>query len=238
MQIPKLTQLSAVERRELFNYLRIAITHHSNRMEGTTLDYGETKRLLELGETAPNKTLSDHLVILGFADAFDEVVYQASSHQPITSSLIKDPHALLFRKAMAVAPDKVEKPIGAYRRDERRITGLDKSLSPPHQISNHLENLLFSSKVETLEDIAKFHIDFELIHPFADGNGRVGRLIMTYQSIQNDLIPPLIQNEHRQEYLASLLNVDDHTEFLYKAQQQSYQYLLDINEQTPKNLSP
>lgn len=60
MQIPKLTQLSAVERRELFNYLRIAITHHSNRMEGTTLDYGETKRLLELGETAPNKPLSDH----------------------------------------------------------------------------------------------------------------------------------------------------------------------------------
>lgn len=231
MKIPKLTELSTVDRRELFSYLRVAITHHSNRMEGTTLDYGETKRLLELGETAPNKPLSDHLVILGFADAFDEVVYQATSHQPITSSLIKDLHALLFRKALAVAPDKVEKPIGAYRRDERRITGLDKSLSPPLQISNHLENLLFSSKVETLEDIARFHINFELIHPFADGNGRVGRLIMTYQSIQNDLIPPLIQNEHRKEYLNSLRNVGNHTEFLYKAQQQSYQYLLDLNNQ-------
>lgn len=231
MDIPKLSDLSTPDRRELFSFLRVAITHHSNKMESTTLNYGETKRLLELGETAPNKPLSDQLVILGFADAFDEVVYQATSQKPITSTFIKDIHALLFRKALIVTPDKVEKTVGAYRRDERYITGLDKPLSSPLQISNHLENLLFSSKVETIEDIAKFHIDFELIHPFADGNGRVGRLIMIYQTIQNDLIPPLIQDEHRGNYLQSLHDSHNHAEFLKEAQYQSYQYLLDIHKQ-------
>jgi Fic family protein len=68
-------------------------------------------------------------------------------------------------------------------------------------ISNDIENLLYRIKSNDMNllDISDFHIQFERIHPFADGNGRVGRLIMAYQAIQNNIIPPLIENEHRDD---------------------------------------
>jgi Fic family protein len=68
-----------------------------------------------------------------------------------------------------------------------------------------------------LPAIAHFHISFERIHPFADGNGRVGRLLMTYQAIKNNYLPPLITNDHREEYLTSLNNIDEHTQFIEAA---------------------
>ena len=230
--LPKLSKLSASERRELFAYLRTAITHHSNAMEGVSLTYGETKRLLEEGITAPSKPLSDHLVTLGFANAFDEVVLESYAKQPLTSNFIKDLHATLFKAALAVCPDKISKPVGAYRTDERYITGLATALASPKQIANQLENLLFTNQPTDLEAIAAFHIDFELIHPFADGNGRVGRLIITYQSIQNDLIPPLIENEHRQDYLLSLDNPKSLEKFLSSGKYSEKTFFTYANDST------
>ena len=76
----------------------------------------------------------------------------------------------------------------------------------PHKISQEIENLLyrFPSNQLTLEQIAKFHALFERIHPFSDVNGRTGRLVMSFQCIQNDWIPPLIENENRSKYLECL----------------------------------
>ena len=72
----------------------------------------------------------------------------------------------------------------------------------------------FKSNSMSLEDIAEFHILFEKIHPFADGNGRVGRLLMAYQAIQNNIVPPLIINESRDEYLKVINDKNDLYEFL------------------------
>ncbi|PMC18232.1 Fic family protein [Oligella urethralis] len=236
--LPKLSELTSSERRELFAYLRTAITHHSNAMEGVSLTYGETKRLLEEGFTAPNKPLSDHLIILGFANAFDEVVLESYARQPLTTSFIKDLHATLFKTALAACPDKIDKPVGAYRTDERYIVGLSAPLASPRQISNQLENLLYVNQPKSMQDIAKFHIDFELIHPFADGNGRVGRLLITYQSIQNDLIPPLIENEHRKDYLNAISDPAALTDFLYEAQKQSYHFVEERHQQNKQDREP
>lgn len=213
----KLNELSLKQREELFRQLRISITHHSNAMEGTTLSYGETKELLELGHTAGHKPLGEQLVILGFAKAYDVIVREASNKENvIDSSFIKDIHAIMFEDALKISPQYVSKPIGAYRLDERYIKGVDVKLSLPHMISNDVENLLyrFSSNNMDLLDIAEFHILFERIHPFADGNGRVGRLIMAYQAIQNNIIPPLIENEQRNEYLKAINDKEQLCEFL------------------------
>jgi Fic family protein len=213
----KLNELSLKQREELFRQLRISITHHSNAIEGTTLSYGETKELLELGHTAGHKPLGEQLVILGFAKAYDVIVREATNpNNIIDSSFIKDIHAIMFEDAMQVAPEFVSKPIGAYRLDERYIKGVDIKLSLPHQISNDMENLLyrFKSNAMDLADIAEFHILFERIHPFADGNGRVGRLLMSYQAIQNNIVPPLIENESRDKYLKAINNKNDLLEFL------------------------
>ena len=213
----KLNNLSLKQREELFRQLRISITHHSNAMEGTTLSFGETKELLEHGNTAGDKPLHEQLVILGFAKAYDVIVREATNKENIIdSSFIKDIHAIMFEDALKVAPEYVSKPIGAYRLDDRYIKGIDIKLSAPNQISNDIENLLyrFNSNNMNLEDIAEFHILFERIHPFADGNGRVGRLLMAYQAIQNNIVPPLIENESRDEYLKAINDKGDLYEFL------------------------
>jgi len=213
----KLNELSIKQREELFRQLRISITYHSNAIEGTTLSFGETKELLELGHTAGHRPLGEQLVILGFAKTYDVIVRESTNpNNIIDSSFIKDIHAIMFEDALKVVPEFVSKPIGAYRLDERYIKGVDVKLSLPHQISNDIENLLyrFKSNAMSLADITEFHILFERIHPFADGNGRVGRLIMAYQAIQNNIVPPLIKNESRDEYLKAINNKDDLLEFL------------------------
>jgi len=213
----KLSELSLKQREELFRQLRISITHHSNAMEGTTLSFGETKELLEFGHTAGHKPLGEQLIILGFAKAYDVIIREASNRENVMdSSFIKDIHAIMFEDALKVAPNFVSKPIGAYRLDERYIKGVDVKLSLPHKISNDIENLLYRIKSNemSLLDISDFHIQFERIHPFADGNGRVGRLIMAYQAIQNDIVPPLIENEHRDDYLKAINDKDELCEFL------------------------
>jgi Fic family protein len=111
----KLNNLSLKQREELFRQLRISITHHSNAMEGTTLSFGETKELLEHGNTAGDKPLHEQLVLLGFAKAYDVIVREATNKENIIdSSFIKDIHAIMFEDALKVAPQFVSKPIGAY----------------------------------------------------------------------------------------------------------------------------
>lgn len=220
----KLNELTIKEREKLFRELRISITHHSNAIEGTTLTYGETKELLELGHTAGHKPIGEQLVILGFAKAYDVVIREASNKENlIDSNFIKDIHAIVFEDALQVAPEYVSSPVGAYRTDERHIKGVSIKLSAPNMISNDLENLLYRmpSNAMTLLDIAEFHILFEQIHPFADGNGRVGRLLMAYQAIQNNIIPPLIKNDDRARYLDAINHKEELHKFLVESIEKS-----------------
>jgi Fic family protein len=213
----QLNKLSLKQSEQLFRELRISITHHSNAIEGTTLSYGETKELLELGHTAGHKPLGEQLVILGFAKAYDVIVREATNpNNIIDNSFIKDIHAIMFEDALKVAPEFVSKPIGAYRLDERYIKGVDIKLSLPHQISNDIENLLYRFKNNDmdLKGIAQFHILFERIHPFADGNGRVGRLLMAYQAIQNNIVPPLI---YRSSNLYAPIGLDTNSGATFRA---------------------
>ena len=98
-----LSQLSVLERERLFKTLRINITHHSNAIEGLTLSFGETKALLESGKTANNKPIDEQLVVLGFANAYDVIIREASDKSRILeSSFIKDIHYLIFENAFKV----------------------------------------------------------------------------------------------------------------------------------------
>jgi Fic family protein len=134
----------------------------------------------------------------------------------------------MFEDALKVSGGFIEKPIGAYRTDERYIKGVDVKLSSPLKISQHIDNLLYRfNAAMSIEEIAQFHIEFEQIHPFADGNGRIGRLLMALQFIQNDGIPPLILNDNRREYLDVLVDSNKLAEFLLIAQNESLK-LIDV----------
>lgn len=212
----KLSDLTTIQKNDLFNTLRVSITHHSSAIEGISLTFGETKRLLEFGMTAKSKPLHEQLVVIGFASAFDFIIREASNSSSILNAdLVKDVHAILFDKALSISPERVERPIGSWRKDDRYIKGIDINLSSPDNIDQELNNLLYIyNKDLNLNEIADFHIAFELIHPFADGNGRVGRLLMTYQAIKNNYIPPLILNDNRLDYLESLGDKDKLEKFL------------------------
>ncbi len=219
----KLSTLSLRQKEQLFRELRISITHHSNAIEGVSLSFGETKALLENGTTAGGKPLSEQLIVLGFAKAYDVIIREANNPNfKITASFIKDLHFIMFEDALKVSSEFIEKPIGAYRIDERFIKGVDIKLSSPNKISQDIENLLFRfNTTMNIEEIAQFHIEFEQIHPFADGNGRIGRLLMAFQFIQNDLVPPLILNENRKEYLETLSDFIKLANFLKISQKES-----------------
>jgi Fic family protein len=135
----------------------------------------------------------------------------------------------MFEDALKVSPKYISKPIGAYRLDERYIKGVDIKLSLPNMISNDIENLLYRIKSNNMNllNLSDFHIQFERIHPFADGNGRVGRLIMAYQAIQNNIIPPLIENEHRDDYLKAINDKDELCKFLNESIKNSLK-LIDL----------
>ena len=137
-----LSELSLLQREELFKILRIGITHHSNAIEGISLSYGETKNLLETGKTANNKPIDEQLIILGFAEAYDVVIREANDKNKILdSSFIKDLHYLIFSNAHKLTPQLIRKPIGAYRNDVVKILGSSVKLTLPHLISQEMENL-------------------------------------------------------------------------------------------------
>lgn len=238
----KLDSLTLLQRESLFKTLRIAITHHSNAIEGISLTYGETKTLLETGRTANNKPLDEHLVVLGFANAYDMVIREAMNKDyKLDNAFIKDLHYVIFDDAHKVTPHLIKKPIGAYRTDYAQIVGSPIELSSPNKIAQDIDNLLyrFPSNSLDLAQIAEFHMLYEQIHPFADGNGRTGRLLMSFQCIQNNLVPPLIEYNAREEYLQHLAKAQQHkditsfVDFLAKCQERSVQSL-DITHNIAK----
>mgnify|MGYP000626719737 CR=1 FL=1 len=198
-----LSTLSTKQKELLFRELRLSVTHHSSAIEGTTLSYGETKQLLEEGLTAKDKPINEQLVILGFAKAFDVVVREASNpNKAIDSSFIKDLHEIMFEDSLRIMPYFTAKPVGAYRLDERQIQGSSVSLTPPSKIAIELENLLyrFGHRPMSLPDIARFHIEFEGIHPFIDGNGRTGRLLVNLELMKAGYPPIDIKFSDRIAY--------------------------------------
>ena len=225
MKIPKLSELTLKEQDTLFSVLRVAITHHSSKIEGSQLTYGETEALLEKGITANNKPLNEQLEIRGFARCYDEIVRSGFAKRKIDENYIKDLHAMLFENALMECPEFVEKPVGAFRVAQRWIKGCDVKLAQPYDIKNLLGNLLYQKEPETIREIADFHRKFERIHPFSNGNGRIGRLLMAMQFIKNDMIPPLIKNSSRNEYLDNFADLDEMTNFLKKSQEISYSIL-------------
>lgn len=227
--LPNLSSFSTEQQNKLFKELRIAITYHSSKIEGIVLTYKETKILLENDISISNKPLNDILEVKGFAKCFDKVVSDSFDKIKIDDKYIKDLHLMLFENALQECPDFVDKPVGAFRTDERKILGSNIELAAPNKISVLIGNLLYQGEPTTIKKIADFHRNFERIHPFANGNGRLGRLLMIMQFIKNDMIPPLIKNDFRVEYLDSFSSLDKMTNLLEKSQQISYTILKNDN---------
>ena len=169
-----LTQGEVERLREEF---MVEFTYNSNAIEGNTLTLKETAMALE-GMTIDQKPLKDHMEAIGHRDAFMFVLDIASKEMPLSESIIKQIHSL-------VLIDRPEDK-GVFRKIPVRIMGAYTEPVQPYLIEPKLTALLLENEqrketMNPIERIARFHLEFEGIHPFIDGNGRTGRLLVNLE---------------------------------------------------------
>lgn len=173
--------LTTGEMQRLRDEFMIDFTYNSNAIEGNTLTLRETAMVLE-GMTIDRKPLKDHLEAVGHRDAFLYIEDIAQNKTKLRDREIKAIHSLVL---MNRPQDK-----GGYRRIPVTIAGAYTEPVQPYLIEPKLTELLAENEerkktMHPLERIARFHLEFEGIHPFIDGNGRTGRLILNLELIRN-----------------------------------------------------
>lgn len=174
-ELDKRRPLTAGEIERLQQEFAVEYTYNSNAIEGNTLTLKETALVLQ-GLTVGAKPLKDHLEVVGHHQAFHYLGELVRDNAPLTESLIRQIHFL-------VLADKPEDR-GVYRRVPVRILGALHEPVQPFLIQQNMEQLLqdyWESKEELIPRLARFHIEFEAIHPFIDGNGRTGRLLVNLE---------------------------------------------------------
>ncbi len=153
----------------------VEYTYNSNAIEGNTLTLRETDLVLR-GLTIDKKPLKDHMEAVGHKEAFEYVSELVKDNVPISESIVKQIHFI-------VLADKRDDR-GVYRRVPVRIMGAQHEPVQPYLIEPKMEQLLrdFAESTEHIvTKLARFHIEFEGIHPFIDGNGRIGRLLVNLE---------------------------------------------------------
>lgn len=198
--------LPAASVQQLKEYFRIGLTYTSNALEGNSLTEVETKIILEDGLTAGGKSLRDHLEVLGHSQAYD-LMWQLAGKKKFSESDILALHHLFFHRVD-------EKAAGSYRTVPVIVTGVQYQFPLPPDIPKLMQQ--FITSLETLlpnshpvEYAALAHLNFVLIHPFIDGNGRTARLLLNLVLLQQGYVVTIIPPVTRREYLESLRSANN-----------------------------
>jgi Fic family protein len=170
--------------------------YHSNAIEGNTLTLQETALVLE-GVTIAQKPLKDHLEAIGHKDAFLFIQDIAQKNLPLSESIIKQIHSLVL---MDKPNDR-----GVYRSIPVRIMGASHQPPQPYLVEPNMLDLMQSNekRKQTMHPIVRmalFHLEFEGIHPFVDGNGRTGRLLINLELMQLGYPTISVKFADRQKY--------------------------------------
>jgi len=203
--------------------LTIEWTYNSNAIEGNTLSLEETAFFLKKGLTVQGKSMVEHLEAQNHIQAILFLKDVVEKTHPLTEGLIKELHALLMRGIdwmWVGAPERrVRKPTrpGQYKVEPNHVVRLDGKIHhycEPIKVPEEMERLLRfyeekKSERHPVELAAEMHYGLVQIHPFADGNGRLARLLMNLILMHNSYPPAVIRNEKRQEYYQALIAADE-----------------------------
>ena len=193
-ELDKRRPLTEGELERLNEEFTVEFTYNSNAIEGNTLTLRETDLVLR-GLTIDRKPLKDHLEAVGHKEAFDYVRELVNENAPLTERIIKQIHYLVL------ADKKDDR--GVYRRVPVRIMGAHTEPAQPYLIVPKMEQLLLDydeSEDHVVTKLARFHIEFESIHPFIDGNGRTGRLLVNLELMKAGYPPIDIKFTDRAAY--------------------------------------
>lgn len=234
----KISQLLARLRKEketklkggIYHRTQIDLTYNSNHIEGSRLTKEQTRYIFEtntLGITTENTRIDDIMETVNHFRCIDFIIDHATDK--ITEPLIKQLHLIL--KSNTSDSQKSWFAVGDYKRLANEVG--EQETVEPKEVHRHMKALLAnynSLKKAELDDIIDFHVQFERIHPFQDGNGRVGRLILFWQCLQNGIVPFIITEELRLFYYRGIQNWGETNGYLRDTcltAQDNYTALLD-----------
>lgn len=188
----------------IYHKVQIDLTYNSNHIEGSRLTHDQTRYIYEtntIGVTEEGIRIDDIMETVNHFRCIDMIIDKAD--EKLTESFIKDLHRQLKQGTSDSLKDWFN--VGDYKKLPNEVDGIDTCL--PENVHKEMSALLKrynAKKTKTLDDIIDFHHAFEVIHPFQDGNGRVGRLIMFKECLANGIVPFIITDELKMFYYRGL----------------------------------
>ena len=190
----------------IYHKLQIELTYNSNHIEGSRLTHDQTMYIFEtntIGFENETVNVDDIVETVNHFRCIDYVIENAE--KPLTESFIKALHKMLKTGTSDSRKEWFE--VGNYKRFANEVGG--RITSAPEEVPEKMKELLtdYSKKTNvTIDDIIDFHYRFESIHPFQDGNGRVGRLIMLKECLRYKIVPFIITDDLKMFYYRGLKN--------------------------------
>lgn len=193
--------LKALKKQEYFENFITRSIKNSNAIEGNTLSFAETYSIVFNDESLPLQNVNPREIYetINLKYALD---YSLNNIDKFDLELIIHIGNLI---------NKNIKDTYEFRKTQNYIKGADFVPIKPEYVPSRINEIIYeynNSQLSNIEKIAKFHIDFEHAHPFEDGNGRTGRVLLNHQLIMNDEMPIIIPEEQRIEYFELLANYD------------------------------
>jgi Fic family protein len=188
----------------IYHRTQIDLTYNSNHIEGSRLTHEQTRFIFEtntIGITDETVNVDDIVETTNHFRCIDLIIDRAE--EKLSESMIKELHRLL--KSGTSDSRKSWFNVGEYKKLPNEVGGMD--TCPPEEVHRRMKALLsdyHTKKEKTLEDLIDFHHKFERIHPFQDGNGRVGRLILFKECLANGIVPFIITDDLKLFYYRGL----------------------------------
>lgn len=185
----------------IYNRMQVDFAYNSNHIEGSRLSHDQTRYIYETHTIDGTAPVNDVFEAANHFKCFDHILDMVS--EPMSEDYIKALHRMLKNGLMLGDADDTI--IGDYKKYPNEVGQIQTAL--PEDVSELVQKLFrkYESKsLHDLYDIAEFHAEFEKIHPFYDGNGRIGRLIMLKQCLENDIVPFFINEECKHFYYVGL----------------------------------
>ena len=188
----------------IYHKVQIDLTYNSNHIEGSRLSHDQTRYIYEtntIGMKDEIINIDDIVETVNHFKCIDMIIDNAN--YKLSERFIKQLHFVLKSGTSDSRKDWFA--VGEYKRYPNEVGGMETVL--PEQVEERVQQLLNQynqNKTKTFEEVLEFHYEFETIHPFQDGNGRVGRLILFKECLRNNLVPFIIDEELKLYYYRGL----------------------------------
>ena len=223
-------EMAAKTKGGIYHKVQVELTYNSNHIEGSRLSLDQTRLIFETATVGVQEgavRVDDIVEAQNHFHAVDYIIDKAKA--PLSEGMIKELHRILKTATTDSTRDWFA--IGDYKRLPNEVAG--RKTTPPEDVAEEVKALLSAYNpraTHSFEEIVDFHVRFERIHPFQDGNGRVGRLVMFKECLASNVVPFIIADDMKEFYYRGLTEWDNEKGYLIDmclAAQDAFEVALD-----------